>query len=64
MTDLADILERLKREARMGAGEACQVVMVFADGSVRVVYANRVRSFANAEELAEYAAEDGCEFHI
>lgn len=64
MTDLADILERLKQEPMVRAGEACQALMVFADGSARAVYANRVLSFANEQELAEYAADDGCEFHI
>jgi len=62
MTDLADILEHAKREGR--GPEACQVIMLFANGSARVVYANRVLSFANEQELAEYAADDGCEFHI
>ena len=64
MTDLADILDRLKREPMVCAGEACQAMLVFPNGSARVIYANRVLSFANAQELAEYAAEDGCEFHI
>jgi len=64
MTDLTDIMARLKQEPSAGAGEACQALMVFADGSARAVYANRVLSFASAEELAEFAAEDGCEFHI
>ena len=58
MTDLAEILERLKRQSGL------QAMFVFADGSARVVFANRVLSFASAQELSEYAADDGCEFHI